>query len=392
MSLITDKIKQAQHILRELDIDCWLTFVRETALNGDPSLPFLAKGSLTWHSAFIVSPGNATAIVGLYDKAAVEDLKAYDSVISYVQGYREPFQEALYALNPRQIAINYSTESEVCDGLTHGMYLTLIDVLAPIGMVGRLCSSEPILSRLRQRKTAWELDAMGRAIAQTLDIYDAVRQQIKPGVTEQDLARFMLDRVKAAGVDCAWDVETCPAVFTGPDTAGAHYGPTDRKVEEGHILNMDFGLRVDGYCSDLQRTFYAKKQGEAATPPDVQKGFDTIRLSIEKARKSLRPGAKGVDVDRIAREVITGAGYEEFPHALGHQVGRFAHDGTALLAPLWEKYGNKPLEVLEEGMVFTLEPRLTVQGRGIVTIEEMVVITSTGAEYLSKPQEELYLV
>ncbi len=392
MSLINDKILQARGILQELDMDCWLTFVRETALNGDPSLPFLAKGPLTWHSAFIVTPGAATAIVGLYDKAAVEDLQAYDSVIGYVKGFREPLQEALTALNPRQIAVNYSAESEVCDGLTHGMYLTLIDVLARIGMVGRLCSSEKIISRLRQRKTPWELDAMSRAIAQTLAIYDAVRQQIKPGITEQELARFMLDKVQAAGVECAWDVDTCPAVFTGPDTAGAHYSPTSRKVEEGHILNMDFGLKVDGYCSDLQRTFYVKKQGETAAPPDVQAGFDTIRLSIEASRKAMRPGVQGVTIDKIAREIITKAGYQEFPHALGHQVGRFAHDGTALLAPLWEKYGNKPLETLEEGMVFTIEPRLTVPGRGVVTIEEMVVVSPSGADYLSVPQEYLYLV
>lgn len=392
MSLINDKLQQARGILRELDIDCWLTFVRETALNGDPSLPFLVKGALTWHSAFIITPSSATAIVGLYDKAAVEDLKAYDSVIGYVKGFREPLQEALSALDPRQVAINYSTESEVCDGLTHGMYLTLTDVLARVGMVGRLCSSEKILSRLRQRKTQWELGAMGRAIDKTLEIYDAVRQRIEPGVTEQELARFMLDRVRAAGVECAWDVETCPAVFTGPDTAGAHYGPTDRKVEGGHILNMDFGLKVDGYCSDLQRTFYVRKQGETAAPPEVQAGFDTIRQSIEAARKAMRPGVPGNAIDTIARTVITAAGYEEFPHALGHQVGRFAHDGTALLAPLWEKYGSKPLEALEDGMVFTIEPRLTVPGRGVVTIEEMVVVTSAGADYLSKPQEKLYLV
>ena len=392
MSLINDKILQARGILQELGIDCWLTFVRETALNGDPSLPFLVKSPLTWHSAFILTPGGATAIVGLYDKASVEDLKAYESVTGYVKGFREPIQEALAALNPRQIAINYSTESEVCDGLTHGMYLTLIDVVAPLGLVGMLCSSEGIISRLRQRKTPWELDAIRRAISKTLVIYDAVRQQIKPGVTEQALARFMLDKVRKAGVDCAWDVETCPAVFAGPDTAGAHYGPTERKVEEGHIVNMDFGLKVDGYCSDLQRTFYVKKRGDSAAPADVQAGFDTIRHSIEKSRQAMRPGAKGVDIDKIAREIITGAGYEEFPHALGHQVGRFAHDGTALLAPLWEKYGLKPLEILEEGMVFTIEPRLTVPGRGVVTIEEMVVVTSTGAEYLSTPQEEIYIV
>jgi len=73
-------------------------------------------------------------------------------------------------------------------------------------------------------------------------------------------------------------------------------------------------------------------------------------------------------------------------------VGRFAHDGTALLGPPWEKYANKPFEPIEKGMVFTLEPRLTIPERGIATIEEMVVVTNEGADYLSTPQTELFLI
>ena len=73
-------------------------------------------------------------------------------------------------------------------------------------------------------------------------------------------------------------------------------------------------------------------------------------------------------------------------------MGRFAHDGTALLGPAWEKYADKPFRLLEPGMVFTLEPRLTVPGRGVVTIEEMVLVTETGAEFLSRPQTELILI
>lgn len=93
-----------------------------------------------------------------------------------------------------------------------------------------------------------------------------------------------------------------------------------------------------------------------------------------------------------ARRVLRETGFEEFPHGLGHQVGRFAHDGTALLGPAWEKYAGKPFKKLEVGMVFTIEPRLTVPGRGIATVEEMVVVTATGAEFLSTPQRRLGLV
>jgi len=106
----------------------------------------------------------------------------------------------------------------------------------------------------------------------------------------------------------------------------------------------------------------------------------------------MKPGIPGIAVDAVARKIVVDTGYAEFPHALGHQVGRFPHDGTALLGPKWEKYAKKPFYPLEEGMVFTIEPRLTVPGRGIVTIEEMVVVGKGGAEWLSTPQKELIII
>ena len=391
--LIHEKIGQAAGILRENDIDCWLTFVRETSLNGDPTLPFLVQGSLTWHSAFVVtSSGRKIAIVGRYDRKGVEELGVYDEVIDYVEGIRPHLQKMMKSANPMSIAVNYSIGSEICDGLTHGMFLTIEEILKEIGMEKRLVSAEPVISALRQRKSASELESIRGAIQRTEAIFSAVTPFIRPGRTEAEIAGFMKKKVEESGCTEAWDPASCPAVFTGPDTAEAHYGPTGRRVEEGHVLNMDFGLRYKEYCSDLQRTWYVLKKGESKPPEEVQRGFDTIVRSIEESRRAMKPGVQGKVIDAVARGVIVGAGYEEFPHGLGHQVGRFAHDGTALLGPMWEKYAGKPLLPLEENMVFTIEPRLTVPGRGIVTIEEMVVVTKDGAEYLSTPQKEILLV
>ncbi len=392
-TLIQEKIQQARGILREFDVDCWVTFVRETALNGDPVLPFLVDAGLTWHSAFIVcASGKSIAIVGQYDKKTVEDTGAYDEVIGYVEGIKRHLLDTLRTMNPRSIAINYSQGSEICDGITHGMYLTLHGFLTEIGYQDRLVSAEKVVSALRQRKTDFEIGCMRQAIGATEAIFAQVAGFIKPGRTEKEIADFMKKQVEAAHVELAWEPKVCPSVFTGPDTAGAHYAPTDRKVEQGHVLNMDFGVKVNGYCSDLQRTFYIRQKGETTAPADVQKGFDTIVNAIESARKALKPGIQGRQIDRISRDIITAAGYEEFPHGLGHQVGRFAHDGTALLGPEWEKYAGKPFVPIEKGMVFTLEPRLTVPGKGVVTIEEMVVVADDGAEYLSTPQQELSLI
>jgi Xaa-Pro aminopeptidase len=393
MSLIQEKIAQAVGILDELHLPCWLTFVRETGMNGDPVMPFLAPAHLTWHSAFLVmATGEAHAIVGQYDKKTVEDTGAYRQVEGFVQGAKQPLLDFLRSRNPASIAVNFSTDSEVCDGLTHGMFLTLQAWLSEIGYADRLVSAERLISALRARKTGEELARIRRAIALTEEIFGKVGTFLAPGVTERDVADMVAAHVREHGLGLAWEAGTCPAVFTGPDTAGAHYSPTGRAVERGHIVNMDFGVKHQDYCADLQRTFYVLRDGETAAPPDVQRGFDTIVRSIEQARLALRPGVLGVDVDTVARSIVTGAGYAEFPHGLGHQVGRYAHDGTALLGPAWEKYARRPFAPIAEGMVFTIEPRLTVPGHGVATVEEMVVVTKDGAEFLSEPQRQLLLV
>ena len=393
MTLIQEKVAQAVRLLNELHVPCWLTFARETGINGDPVLPFLVQADLTWPSALVITADGGThAIVGRYDRQMVQDTGAYQIVEGYVEGIKAPLLQLLKALDPPAIAINYSQDSEICDGLTHGMFLTLCEYLAEIGYVERLVSAERLLSALRQRKTPTELGRIQQAVRITESIFDKVGGFITAGRTEREVADFVRAETERAGVTAAWDPATCPAVFTGPDTAEAHYGPTGRPIAPGHVVNMDFGVRADGYCSDLQRTWYVMERGERVPPPEVQRGFETIVRAIEEARREMRPGIVGRDVDATARAIVVGAGYQEFPHALGHQVGRFAHDGTAILGPAWEKYGRKPFQPLEEGMVFTLEPRLTIPERGIATVEEMVVVTATGAEYLSTPQTTLRLV
>jgi Xaa-Pro aminopeptidase len=391
--LIEEKVRQAVGILKENDVDCWITFVRESGIVHDPMLDFLVQADVTWHSAFIITmSGKSYAIVGQMDKATIEDLGVYTHVLGYVEGIKEPLVKTIKDVDPSSIALNYSKGSEICDGLTHGMYLTIHGFLDEIGYADKIVSAEKIASSLKARKTDVEIQRMTQAIEHTLDIYAKVTGFIAPGKTEKEIAAFMIHEVEKRGLDFAWERSHCPAVFTGPETAEAHYKPTDRKVERGHVLNMDFGVKFEDYCSDIQRTFYILEKGETGAPEEVQKGFDTIVAAIELARRAIKPGVKGMEIDKVARDYIVSRGYEEFPHALGHQVGRFAHDGTALLGPAWEKYAQKPFQLLEEGMVFTIEPRLKVPGRGVVTIEEMVVITEDSAEFLAEPQKELILI
>ena len=391
--LILEKTNQAKELLKEFDIDCWITFVRESSINGDPILPFLVNAAVTWHSAFIVTKtGHAYAVVGQYDKKTVEETGAYDEVTGFVSGFKEPLSNLLKKINPNKIALNYSVGSEICDGITYGMYLTLYELFQTMGFEKRITSAEKIVSALRQRKTDYELINIKKAVDEAEEIFKAAAKFIKVGKTEKEIAQFMKSEVLKRNLDFAWEELVCPAVFSGPDNAQAHYAPSDQKVMPGHLISIDFGVKVNKYVSDLQRNFYVLRENEDKAPEAVQKGFNTILQAVQSSKDAIMPGKIGLDIDTIARNIVVKNGFEEFPHGLGHQVGMFPHDGTALLGPAWEKYANKPFEKLEKGMVFTIEPRLNVEGHGIVSLEEDIVITENGAEWLSVPQQELIYI
>ncbi|MBN1465590.1 aminopeptidase P family protein [candidate division KSB1 bacterium] len=390
--MVKEKIRQAIEICKEKEVDVWLTFARETTSSPDPTLDLILGTSCTWASAFLITAkGDAIAIVGSLDVQNIKDHAPY-SVIGYVDSIKDELIRTLTLNNPQRIAINYSTSDVMADGLSHGMYLILTDYLKDTPFLDRLVSSENIVSALRGRKSTAEIKLIQGAIKETLEIFDKVTAWVHTGLSEQDVAEFIRRHVQARGLDYAWDVAHCPAVFSGPDTAGAHASPTARTIMPGHVMNIDFGVRKNGYVSDLQRTWYFMRRGETDAPEEVKRGFVTIREAIRKAAEFLKPGVLGWQVDAVARNYITDAGYAEFPHGLGHQVGRQAHDGSALLCPRWERYKDLPYSVVEAGQVFTLEPRLTIEGYGIATIEEIVLVTSDGCRFLSTPQEELLLI
>lgn len=391
--MIIQKQEQAVKILNELGIDMWLTFVRETGNLKDPMMDMIVGTGATWQSAFILTKdGDTTAVIGSLEEANMKVVGTYKNIVPYLKGVKEDLLKILNKYDPKKIAINYSLNSTLADGLTHGMYLELMSHLKDTPYENRLVSSEEIIAALRGRKSKVELDIMKTAITETLKIFDEVTGFIKVGKTEKEIAEFVRNLTKERGFGFAWDEEHCPAVFTGPDTAGAHSGPTDKAVAKGHVINMDFGINYNGYCSDLQRTWYVLRDGETEAPPEVKKGFQVIVDSIQMAADAIKPGKLGWEIDDVARSYIVKNGYEEYPHGLGHQVGRLAHDGGALLAPRWDRYGNLPFIPIEVDNTFTIEPRLTIDGFGIATIEEKIVVTANGCKFMSPPQKEIILL
>jgi Xaa-Pro aminopeptidase len=389
-SLVQEKVEQAIEVLREQDVDMWLTFVRETGGGGDPILPLIYGLDLTWQSALILTrTDEKIAIVGRLEAEAARRSGAYDTVLQYDQSIQPELISTLNRLQPKKIAVNYSMDDVHADGLTFGMYQLLHQYLKDTPYATRLISAEKLHSALRGRKTPQEIKRIRNSIRTTYRIYEFTFDFIKPGMSEIEVSDFMHRQVEILQVKPAWEAINCPTVNAGPESAIGHIGPTDLTISPGQIVHFDFGVSQDGYCSDIQRVMYFLQPGEQTPPDEVVHGFKTIRTAIEQARKSMKPGVIGKNIDQIARQVVIDAGYSEYPYATGHQLGRLVHDGAGLLGPEWERYGDTPNYLLEAGQVYTLEPGLVVEGFGYIGLEEDVVVTADGAEYLGDPQTEI---
>jgi Xaa-Pro aminopeptidase len=389
-TLVDEKVKQAVEILCELDIDLWLIFVRETSSGGDPILPLIYGLDLTWQSALMFTKkGEKIAIVGRFEAEAAQRTGAYNKVIHYDQSIQPELIGEILRLDPNRIAINYSVDDVHADGLTFGMYQLLCKYLESTPYLSRLESAGKIHSALRGRKTMREIELIRRAIQTTNAIFERTFEFIKIGMTEVQVSDFMHSLLKEFNVEAAWEYMNCPTVNTGPESAIGHVSPTQLKISPGHIVHFDFGVLQDEYCSDIQRVVYFLRPGETEPPLEVQRGFDTVSQAIEHTTLAMKPGLHGNDIDQIARKAILNAGYLEFLHATGHQIGRLVHDGAGILGPEWDRYGDTPRYLLEASQVYTVEPGVNIPGFGYIGLEEDVLVTSEGAEYLGEPQKEL---
>jgi Xaa-Pro aminopeptidase len=397
--LTSEKLAQAQALVAASGVDAWITFVRETAENRDPVLPLIFAGGLTWASTLIVTRrGARIAVVGNFDAELVRAGGDWGEIVPYVQSLREPLLEVLERAiepgpTPPRIAVNFSRDDDKADGLTHGMYLQLVEHLRGTRFENALESAEPIVMALRSRKTPEEVRRMRVAIDATYRLFDAVGAFARVGLSEREIYDFVQREIDARGLGYAWDRAGDPIVNTGPDSAVGH-GPVSAEIRiaPGHILHLDLGVLCEGYASDIQRCWYVPRDGERAIPNDVRRALDAVSGAITAGAGALRSGVEGWTVDDVGRRHIVGCGYPEYPHSLGHQVGRVAHDGGTLLGPRWERYGRTPFLKVEPGQVFTLELGVLVEGRGYLGLEEMVRVTEDGCAWMTERQLALPLL
>jgi len=383
------KLAQAQSLLGETGLDAWLIVVRESAERPDPILRFFFDLDFTWTTFFLITPDWSGALVATFDAPDLVRLGLFDEVRTYQEGPRAQLLELLRRKDPGRIGINYSTDDALADGITAGLRDYLTETLAGTPFASRITTAAPLLSILRGVKLEEERRLIGRAVSETELMFERVRDRFRVGQTARQIAEEFHAEAARAGVRTAWPMHHCPTVTVGAKSPIGHVGPSDEPVTLGCAIHVDFGIVLNGYCSDLQRFWYVAPAGGAEAPEPVRRAYKAIVDAIDLAARSLRPGVPGWEIDQKSRELLVARGYPEYPHALGHHLGRAVHDGGGVLGPRWERYGREPLEPVRVGNVYTLEPSIHLEEHGLISLEEDVVVGPKGAEFLSRFPREL---
>lgn len=313
--------------------------------------------------------GEATIVLGELETPKLEDLPFEIQAFPYSDNpaaWAEAFQQAArhakldgarVGLDPARMRI---------------LEYRLLEAAAP---KAKWDTADELLADLRMIKDQGEVLAMRRAVKIAQDALLATLSAIQPGMTERQVANLLVIHLLQQGSQPGLPFD--PIVASGPNSANPHAQPTDRPLTPGDLVVIDWGANVEGYYSDLTRTFFV---GEIA--PELNHIAEVVMQANAAGITAAHPGIPAGEVDRAARSVIEQAGYGEyFTHRTGHGLGLDAHEPPYLFA-------ENP-NPLENGMTFTVEPGIYLPGRGGVRVEDNLLITPKGCESLSDLPREL---
>jgi Xaa-Pro aminopeptidase len=244
--------------------------------------------------------------------------------------------------------------------------------LAGRGGEADLVPTEGLVEKLRIVKDSWELGRLRDAGGRLSDAAKCIIPKALAGMLEREVAGIVEAELRRVGFDKpAFDT----IVASGPNSAVPHYRSGDRRLEAGDLVVMDFGGVLDGYAVDLSRTIVV---GPASAK--ARGLLDVVAAAQQAAFEAVRVGRAATDVDAAARQVLESAGLgDAFTHGTGHGLGLEVHEG-----PRVARYRPElPVELLDAGMVFTLEPGAYLPGWGGVRIEDDVALTTEGREWLT---------
>ncbi len=255
--------------------------------------------------------------------------------------------------------------------LSYGDFVTLQEAVALMPEADRpdLVPAPPVIELLRSRKDAEEVALLEEAIAIAERAFLDVTATVEPGITERGFAAALDAAVKAHG---ARGLSFEPIVAGGERAAMPHADLSDRPLGASEPIIVDWGAELSGYCSDLSRTFWLGDE-----PERFREVYEVVRAAQQNAIERVEAGMTGADAHALAASVVEEHGYgDAFTHGLGHGVGLDVHDYPPYLGPT-------STDVLEDGMVFTIEPGVYLPGWGGVRIEDIVTLEGGRARRLS---------
>ncbi len=271
------------------------------------------------------------------------------------------------ALGGRRIGIE-------ADHITFADYARLKKTL---GAQFRLRATSSLVEQFRMVKDSEEIESLRRAVLLGCGLFDKAVETIRAGVKETEVAAEMEYAARQQGAD-GMSFETI--IASGPRSALPHGRASSAAVPSQGFVVCDFGVILAGYCSDMTRTVFVGR------PSANERGiYDAVRVAQEAAIAAVQPGASVGEVDRAARNVLKSKGLARyFTHSTGHGVGLEIHEPPRIAA------GQQQL--LQPGMVITIEPGAYLPGRGGVRIEDMVVVTEAGCEVLTPTPKDLVTI
>jgi Xaa-Pro aminopeptidase len=233
---------------------------------------------------------------------------------------------------------------------------------------GMFVAVGPLVARLREVKDAEEIAKMRRAARVGCELFEGLLSYLEPGQTEAEVAATLEYAARLAGAE-GMSFDTI--VASGKRSALPHGRATAAKLPKRGFVTLDFGVILDGYCSDMTRTVHMGK-----AMPGERDVYDSVLEAQEAAVAAVAPGVTAGEVDEAARSVLRRVKLDKyFSHSTGHGVGLEIHEGPRLAA--------KQKQVLEQGMVITIEPGVYMPGRFGLRIEDMVLVTAKGGEVLT---------
>jgi Xaa-Pro aminopeptidase len=238
----------------------------------------------------------------------------------------------------------------------------------------KLVATEGLVDRIRAIKDADEIAKLARASRIADRGFEALTAETFVGRSEREIAWRLRELLHAHGAD---ELSFETIVASGVNGALPHAHPTDRIVERGTLVTIDWGVRIDGYCSDCTRTI-----STGSLPPELRRAYDVCLEAQKRACANIKAGLTGVEADALAREPITAAGFgDSFGHGLGHGVGLAVHEAPRL--------STESTDTLEVGHIVTIEPGIYLTGLGGVRIEDLAVVREDGVELLTAFPKEL---